>query len=283
VRSTVAYDPRKNLTPKGGWVEVLGRQVLGTLTTAGELYSTLRDALLSPFTPGVAARRTVRRIMLMQVLFTGVEAVALVSVMGLLIGATLMIQTRLLAPGQPGEILGKILVTVVLRELAPLTTAIIVSSRSGTAIATELGNMKAHSEVAALSALGIDPPRFIVLPRLVGAALSVLVLMVYFSAVAVVGGYAVSQLIAAPSFTALRAGFAHALVWADLVLFLVKGAGLGVIVGWLCCHYGLQVQSSPTEVPQKASKAVVMALLGCVAYNTATTAAFYWLVGPPIH
>jgi len=44
----------------------------------------------------------------------------------------------------------------------------------------------------------------------------------------------------------------------DLGLFLLKGVGLGTIVGWLCCHYGLQVKSSPTEVPQKASRAVVM-------------------------
>jgi phospholipid/cholesterol/gamma-HCH transport system permease protein len=121
-----------------------------------------------------------------------------------------------------------------------------------------------------------------VLPRLIGAAVSVLVLMVYFSAVAVAGGYAVSSIIAGPSFATLQQGFAHSLVWADLGLFLVKGVGLGILTGWLCCHYGLQVKSSPTEVPQKASTAVVMTLLLCVAFNTAVTAGFYYLVGPPI-
>jgi phospholipid/cholesterol/gamma-HCH transport system permease protein len=282
VRSTIAYDPRRTVTPKSGLVAGLGREFLDVFRTAGALYQTLHDALTSPFTPGTAARRAVRRIMLMQILFTGVEAVSLVSVMGLLIGATLMIQIRLVAPGQPGEMVGKILVAVVLRELAPLTTAVIVSSRSGTAIATELGNMKANSEVLALSAMGIDPPRFIVLPRLFGAVVSVIVLMVYFSAVAVVGGYAVSQMISGPSFGALRSGFANALMWQDLVLFLVKGTGLGVLTGWLCCHYGLEVKSSPTEVPQKASKAVVMTLAACVAYNALITGAFYYLVGPPV-
>ena len=63
--------------------------------------------------------------------------------------------------------------------------------------------------------------------------------------------------------------------------FSRKGSGLGTIVGWLSCHFGLQVNSSPTEVPQQASRAVVMSLLGCVVYNTALTAGFYWLVGPP--
>jgi len=282
VRSTVAYDPRKRSGPKVGFVASVGSGVLGTLKTTGSLMVTLRDALGSLFTPGAAARATVRRIMLMQILFTGFEAVTLVSIMGLLIGATLIIQTRLVMPGTGGEMLGKILVTVVLRELAPLTTAIIVASRSGTAIATELGNMKANSEVAALSAMGIDPPRFIVLPRLIGAAVSVIVLMIYFSAVAILGGYLVSGLIAAPSFSALRAGFGAALVWQDLVSFLAKGTGLGIIVGWLCCHYGLEVKASRTEVPQKASKAVVMTLLGCVIFNTAITGLFYYFVGPPV-
>jgi ABC-type transporter Mla maintaining outer membrane lipid asymmetry permease subunit MlaE len=68
----------------------------------------------------------------------------------------------------------------------------------------------------------------------------------------------------------------------DLLLFLTKGLGLGTIVGWLSCHFGLEVKSSPTEVPQQASRAVVMSLLGCVVYNTALTAGFYWLVGPPL-
>jgi len=69
----------------------------------------------------------------------------------------------------------------------------------------------------------------------------------------------------------------------DLGLFLVKGVGLGAIVGWLCCHYGLQVKSSPTEVPQQASRAVVMSLLCGVVFSTFVTAMFYWIVGPPIH
>jgi phospholipid/cholesterol/gamma-HCH transport system permease protein len=282
VRSTVAYDPRKRSGPQGGVAASIGGGVLGMLKTTGALVVTLRNALGSLFTPGAAARATVRRIMLMQILFTGFEAVTLVSIMGLLIGATLIIQTRLVLPGSGGEMLGKILVTVVLRELAPLTTAIIVASRSGTAIATELGNMKANSEVAALSSMGIDPPRFIVLPRLIGAAVSVIVLMIYFSAVAILGGYLVSGLIAAPNFSALRAGFGAALVWQDLVSFLAKGTGLGIIVGWLCCHYGLEVKASRTEVPQKASKAVVMTLLGCVICNTSITALFYYFVGPPM-
>ena len=65
----------------------------------------------------------------------------------------------------------------------------------------------------------------------------------------------------------------------DLPLIFIKTIGLGGIVGWLCAYYGLDVGASPTEVPQKASRAVVQTLLTCIAYNTFVTVLFYWLMG----
>jgi ABC-type transporter Mla maintaining outer membrane lipid asymmetry permease subunit MlaE len=84
----------------------------------------------------------------------------------------------------------------------------------------------------------------VVWPRIVASVVSVLVLTVYFAAIAVGGGYVVSMLVASPTFGALRSGFAAALVPLDLLLFVVKGTGLGLIVGWFCCHFGLKVSSS---------------------------------------
>ncbi len=282
MRQTLPYDPRSQLAPQAGWVALLGRRAIGAWRSCRGIWTTLADALGSVRTPGKSARATAHRIALTQIQFTGVQAVVLVSLIALFIGATIIIQTNILAPGTPADMLGKILVAVVPRELAPLITAIIVAGRSGTAIGTELGNMRVNSEVLALSSLGIDPPRFIVLPRIIATVVSVLVLTVYFSVVAILGGYVVSLAITTTSFTALRTGFAEALGPADLLLFLLKGVGLGAIVGWLSCHYGLGVKSSPTEVPRQASRAVMLSLFGCVAYNTLLTACFYWIVGAPI-
>jgi phospholipid/cholesterol/gamma-HCH transport system permease protein len=214
--------------------------------------------------------------------FTGFEALPLVSVIAFFVGATIVIQMQTVTAQLPGEMIGRIIVAVVLRELAPLTTAIIVAGRSGTAIATELGNMKANSEILALSSLGIDPLRFIVWPRMMGAIIGVMVLTVYFGIIAIISGYATGVVMGASSFAALQAGFSEALVRGDILLFFVKGGGLGLLVGWLSCHYGLEVRVSPTEVPQKASKAVIMALLCCVVFNAVVTAGFYMVVGPPV-
>jgi phospholipid/cholesterol/gamma-HCH transport system permease protein len=281
-RSTLPFDPRRSLHPEHSLVGRLGRSALERWARFGGMVATLGAAAISVRTPGTAAAAVVRRVLLNQIFYTGFQAVGLVSMMGLLLGATIVIQTELMVPSADPALTGKVMVAVVLRELAPLITAIVVAGRSGTAIATELGNMKVSAELLALTSLGIDPPRFIVMPRLVAMSVSVVLLMVYFAAVALAGALGVRALFATTSFEALHAGISAAITPYDLGLFVAKGLGLGSIVGWFCCHYGLQVKVSPTEVPQMASRAVVMSLLGAVAYNTVATAIFYFTVGPPL-
>jgi phospholipid/cholesterol/gamma-HCH transport system permease protein len=281
LRSTLPYDPRSDVAREVGWVGRVGRRTIELLSEIWALFGTLGEVTVADFAPGVAARKLVHSIMVTQVMFTGVQAVSLVSVIGLLIGASIIIQTNMMMPAD-GELIGRVLVAVVLRELAPLITAIVVAGRSGTAIATELGNMKVNSEVLALSSLGIDPMRYVVLPRMLACVVSVVALMIYFSIVSLTAALALGMLTSGSSLSSFQQGVAGSVMPHDLVLFFAKGVGLGTIVGWLSCHFGLGVKSSPTEVPQQASRAVVNSLLGCVVYNTLLTAGFYWLVGPPM-
>lgn len=246
------------------------------------LSGTLIGALRSPFEPGSAARSVANHLAVRQVFFTGFEALPLVSVIAMLVAATIVFQMQIIGAELPGEIVGRVLVAVVLRELSPLATAILVAGRSGTAIATELGNMKVGSEVLALQSVGIDPLRFIVWPRLVGTVVSVFVLTVYFGVVAISSGYVLDTWLGGSTFAALSTGFTEALVPADILLLLVKCGGLGLLTGWLSCHYGLEVGVSPTEVPRKASQAVIATLLASVVWSTLVTAVFYMIVGPPI-
>jgi phospholipid/cholesterol/gamma-HCH transport system permease protein len=276
--SLFASRPRR---PAGGIAATLGARALGAFQQLGGLLATLGGAMAAPFGPGAAAGRVSNQIALRQVFFTGFQALPLVGVIAALVGTTLILQMRMVAAAVPGEVVGHVLVAVVLRELAPLTTAIIVSGRSGTAIATELGNMKAHSEILALLSLGIDPPRFVVWPRLVGTVVSVVVLTIYFGIIAIASGYLVGTLVSASSLAELRSGFATALGRGDAILFIVKTTGLGLLVGWLACHFGLSVATSPNEVPRRASQAVILSLLLAVGYNAVVTAAYYWVVGPP--
>lgn len=259
----------------------LGTRTVTVWSFTQRLLSTLWGGLTAPFQPGGSAAHVSWRVAVRQVFFTGVEALPLVSVIAMLLGATIVIQAQLLG-AVPGDVLGRMLVAVVLREIAPLSTAIVVTGRSGTAIATELGNMKVNNEILGLASLGIDPYRFLVFPRLMGTVISVLVLTVYFGALAIMGGFLANLVLYNSSLGSMQSGFAEALVPLDLPLFLCKGVGLGVLAGWLCCHFGMEVGASPTEVPQRASQAVVSSMVACVVFNTLVTAGFYSLVGPPL-
>jgi phospholipid/cholesterol/gamma-HCH transport system permease protein len=275
------FESRERRPPVRGFVARLGREGIEAFEEIATALRLLGSSLRAAVSPGSAARGAVHRVTLSQIVFTGAEGLPFVTATALILGATLMLQMRVAAPGLPGEIVGKVLVTLVLRELAPLVTAIIVASRSGTAIATEIGNMKASLEVLGLASMGIDPARYVVLPRLVAVVVSVVVLMVYFGILSLLGAFALAAVFGTPDLSAIRAGLADTLGVPDLALFAVKGAGCGALVATICCHYGMQVKGSITEVPMLTGKAVIRAVLGCVLYSFGATLAFYSLVGTP--
>src|SRR5688572_17031293 len=125
MRSSLPYDPRASRSPELSTLGLLGRAVIDLGKRWRALAATLGGAALAPYTPGKAARRVVRRVLLMQLYYTGFQALGLVSTIGVLLGATIVIQTELMVPSADSALIGKVLVAVVLRELAPLATAVV--------------------------------------------------------------------------------------------------------------------------------------------------------------
>jgi len=256
----------------------LGASALQAYRVAGALVLTLVSAWKSSSAPGLGAREVCRAVTVRQIFYTSFQALSMISLVALFVGATLTAQSEILGGPLQRETTGRILVTVIVRELAPLITAIIVAGRSGTAIVTEIGVMRVNSEILALASLGVDPPRLIVWPRIVSTTVSVPLLTVYFSTMAVLGGFLSLFVIDSHAVAEWRSGAVMGLSLLDLPLVLVKTLGLGALVGWLCSYYGFEVGSSPTEVPQKASRAVVQSLIACIIYNAVITLAFYGLL-----
>ncbi|MEM6786151.1 MAG: ABC transporter permease [Myxococcota bacterium] len=272
--SSSSRDPRVTVRPRpAGWVARLGRVAIERYRAVLRAWRTLRSALQAA--PGAAAARVVHYVSLRQMFFTGVQGLPAVTTTALVLGATIILQTRVVAPGITGELLGGVLTAVVLRELAPLVTAIIVASRSGTAMATELGNMRAGLEMKGLASLGIDPGHYVVRPRLVASVVSILVLIVYFDVMAIAGSTLTAAALGGPDPAAIRSGVTATLDGGDLLLYFVKGGGNGLLVGWLCCHFGMQVRSSTTEVPMMSGRAVIWSIVGCVLYSFAVTIVYY--------
>jgi phospholipid/cholesterol/gamma-HCH transport system permease protein len=213
-----------------------------------------------------------------QILYTGVEAFWLVGVVGLLSGVTIVMQAMTNMPQfGVGQYFGNILVMVVVRELGPFFTALVVIGRSGSALAAYIGNMRVTREIDALSTMGIDPVHFLVLPAFFGTVVSLICLNVYFDVIAIGGGLLVARL-AVTSFNVPFMIFAErvleALTLWDLLVSFFKGTFFGAIIAIVSCYFGLQVRSI-RQVPQASLKAVVVSMVVMLFVNVLVTLFFY--------
>jgi phospholipid/cholesterol/gamma-HCH transport system permease protein len=162
----------------------------------------------------------------------------------------------------------------VVRELGPLFTAILVISRSSSAIATELAAMRVNREMEFLRGLGISPLRYLIVPRVVGTAVSLVALTVWFEAVTIAGGLFFSSLVVQLPFVAQLQSILGALSAPDLGVSLLKSLLFGLVVAAASCFHGLQVGSSITEIPQVTTRAVMQGLSLVVVINVLLTVAF---------
>jgi len=211
-----------------------------------------------------------------QVLFTGVNALPLTAMVSLAIGGISIIQSLTFLPRFGAEsLIGKLLVTVIIRELGPILTGFIVIGRSGTAITTEIGNMVVSHEIEALEAMGVDPIRYIVIPRIFGVTFSLVSLNIYFTIFALIGGFLVSKLVLVTSFTVYFGQILDSLVLSYLVISLSKGFIFGVLISLLCTFQGFSVKLSSTEVPQMTTKAVVYAIAAVFLADGIITFIYY--------
>src|SRR5690606_15162446 len=151
----------------------IGRKLIHSLLYAWELFKVFYLAFRSTIVSRAQSFRTIFGVVSAQIYFTGFQALPLITVLAFATGAVVVLQSTSqfnLMGG--GNAIGQLIVLVVVREVAPLLTALIVIARSGTAVASELGNMKANKEIESLISMGIDPQSFIVFPRLLGGIVS---------------------------------------------------------------------------------------------------------------
>jgi phospholipid/cholesterol/gamma-HCH transport system permease protein len=253
-----------------GFFRALGRSALGHLDQTAGMFALLGEALGNA---GALASAPVRAVFFRQVFFTGLQALWRASLIGALIGVIVLTQVASLV-GKNAALGGRILVWVVIRELGPLLAAIVVISRSSSAVAAELAAMRVNREMEVLRGLGIAPLRYLVVPRVLGMGASLVALTVWFEAVTIAGGLAFSSLIVQLPFLAQLRTIADALSAPDIGVSVLKSLLFGLLVAAAACHHGLQVGTSITEIPQVTTRAVMQGLSLVVVANVLLTVIF---------
>lgn len=216
---------------------------------------------------------TVRTQVARQIVFSAWDGVPLVLLIGTLLAVSGVALTATLMPSfEATSVIGRVLSHMLVRELAPLLTAILVILRSCGAITVELGYMSWRGEIEALQTLGIDPAKFVLLPRFVGLTVAMVSLTLLSIAVSSTAGLLTGQLLGiAPSFAHMGANIEQFLYPEDVVIAFVKSLLFGGTIASVACYHGLSVRSDLTEVPRRASRALVEALSWCTVAGVAIT------------
>jgi phospholipid/cholesterol/gamma-HCH transport system permease protein len=191
----------------------------------------------------------------------GVNALPIISLISLLVGLIIAFESA-----QPFRMFGAqifiadMIGLVMVRELGPLMTAIMLAGRSGSAFAAELGTMKVNEELNALETMGLDPMRFLVVQRVLAGLLLTPLLTIYSMLMGVLGGVIVM----------LGLGFPMAIIFnqlessvqiGDIMVGTTKGLVFGIIVASMGCLRGLQTQKGPSAVGDSTTRAVVSSIL----------------------
>jgi phospholipid/cholesterol/gamma-HCH transport system permease protein len=247
------------------------RKASGFSYSLGFLYRILKESVLF-----FRKRQVAYRVFVMQILFTGVEALGTCAVLALALGAVIIIQGYSLLPqfGQ-SRLMYTILIIVITRELGPLLTAFIVNARSGTAIATELGSMVVSHEIEAYVSVGIDPISYLAAPRVLGVTASMLILDVYFNLFGLLGSFLVARFIKPIEFSEYFSSLAAALSGTDIVSGLIKSLVFGVIVAVSAVYQGFAVERASTEIPKAGYKSVGKGFTYCIIADAILTLIYY--------
>lgn len=207
-----------------------------------------------------------------QIFFTGFQAAYIIGFLAVAIGGLIILQGNILlsAFGQ-SRWAYVILVSVVIRELSSILTALIVVARSGTSICTELGNMVVNSEIDLLKSCGISPISYLVVSRTIGVVVAMFTLGIFFNIVSVFGGWFFTSLFYPIYFGDFINNFINEVMIQDIMVSVVKSVIFGFIIALVSCYNGLNVVKATTEVPQRTIKAVVNSIMLIIISNIIIT------------
>ncbi len=255
---------------------VMGKRTLSRLRLLPHITGMLCAVLSLSVRPSLW-NRPLLRVLTRQIYYTAIQGIPFILVLAVLMGIMAVVQAQILS-GMSGQasLTGAVLVLVLMRELTPLLVNFVMIGRSGAAIAAEMASMTANGDVKVLDAQGLDPMIYLVMPRVLGAGISVFCLAVIFVTVAFTAGYLCGALLGLmPAPDIFLDGVFNAVGRADGPSFLAKTLLPGMTTAAIACAEGLGIRGNMTEIPQATTRAVVRSTFALVIISALISAVTY--------
>jgi phospholipid/cholesterol/gamma-HCH transport system permease protein len=198
----------------------------------------------------------------------GVGSLTVVLLTGAFTGAVLALQSGLtLDQFGARSMVGRLVSASMVKELGPVLTALMVTGRVGSGIAAELGSMVVTEQISALRALGTDPIRKLVLPRMLAGLLMVPVLTAISVGVGMIGGAVVSILQLKVAWSIYWNEVIAGLYMQDIWMGVIKPFALGFVIVSIGCHVGMRTTGGTQGVGRSTTNAVVAGSVAVLAVN----------------
>ncbi|RVU30666.1 lipid asymmetry maintenance ABC transporter permease subunit MlaE [Neptunomonas marina] len=255
-----------------GFLARLGRQGIDRVASLGRFGQMLFAALLAKPEPLVMLPLLIK-----QLYFVGVLSLVIILVSGLFIGMVLGLQgyTILVDYGSE-QAVGQMVALSLVRELAPVVTALLFAGRAGSALTAEIGLMKATEQLSSLEMIGVDPLRRIIAPRFWAGFISLPILSAIFAMVGILGGALVSVEWLGIFEGSFWANMQNAVDFREDVLNgLIKALVFGVVVTWVAVFQGYDCVPTSEGISQATTRTVVYSSLAVLGLDFVLTAVMF--------
>ena len=250
----------------------IGRKTIDAITHMLDLFALFYRMLAQIRDRPQAGRALIRRIVIEQLYFTAVQALPILIPVALLVGSMVIVQFAKLS-GQYD--FGRLSVLLIVRELGPIITALLVILRSATAVTIEISYMRVLHELDALEMAGLDPIRVVCLPRLIGITSAIVGLFIVFDLVSLLGGYVVVWAATDIPMGNFLYQIAKAIIPADIGVGFLKAMVFGIVITVTSLYRGFETKIRITEVPVATSRSAIECFFYCLVINALISIAFY--------
>ena len=228
--------------------------------------------MLGKVARGLTSRPFYYRDVIEQFEVIGVGSLTVVLLTGMFTGMVLALQSGLtLDQFGARSMVGRLVSASIVKELGPVLTGLMVAGRVGSGIAAELGSMVVTDQIAALRALGTDPIRKLVLPRILAGLVMVPVLSVIASGVGMVGGWVVTVFLLRVASSVYWNSVVTGLYIQDVWMGLIKPFFLGFTIVSIGCHVGIRAHGGTQGVGRATTNAVVASSVAVIAVDFIVT------------
>ena len=219
------------------------------------------------------------RLLVEQIYSVGVLSLIIIVVAGVFVGMVLALSGyRLLAGFGAEEALGTSIALTVVRELGPVVTGLLFAGRAGSALAAEIGLMKATDQLSGMEMMAVDPVRRIVAPRFAAGVIAMPLLTCIFCIMAIgaAGGYAVGvQMLGVDAGSYWSGIQSNVDFWQDIINVFIKSSVFGAIITWLAVYNGYNAAPSSAGVARATTNTVVVSSLAVLGVNLLLTAVLF--------